>query len=128
VAALGGRIYVLGGRTSGLDTNVAAAEAYEPARGRWFRLPPLPTARGGTAAGAAAGRVVSIGGERTGGHTHAEAEAYDPALRRWRALPPTPEPRHGLGVAGLGGRIYAMMGGPVPGLSVSSTALAIVPR
>ena len=114
VAALGGRIYVLGGRTAGLDSNRRAAEAYDPARGRWLRLPPMPTARGGTSAAAAAGLVVSVGGEGPDG-TYPQAEAYDPRTRRWRSLPASPEPRHGLGVAASGRRVYALLGGPTPG-------------
>jgi hypothetical protein len=87
----------------------------------------MPTARGGTSAGAAAGLVVSVGGEGPGG-TYRQAEAYDPATRRWRSLPSDPAPRHGLGVAGARGRVYVLLGGPTPGLSVSDVALALTPR
>jgi hypothetical protein len=87
----------------------------------------MPTARGGTSAGAAAGLVVSVGGEGPAG-TYPQAEAFDPADGRWRSLPASPAPRHGLGVAGVRGRIYVLLGGPTPGLSVSDVALALTPR
>ena len=65
--ALGGRVYALGGRLAGYDTNLAVVESYDPARNRWSRLPDLPDARGGTGAAALAGRIVSVGGESPAG-------------------------------------------------------------
>jgi N-acetylneuraminic acid mutarotase len=125
VAALGGLVYALGGRTAGLTTNLSTAEVYDPRLRRWSRLPEMPSARGGTAAGSAGGVVVSVGGEGENGRTFRQAEAFDPATRRWRSLAANPLPRHGLGVVGAGRRIYAVMGGPVPGLSVSGTLLSL---
>jgi hypothetical protein len=125
VAALGGLIYALGGRTAGFDTNRATAERYDPRRRAWSALPDMPTARGGTAAASAGGLVVSVGGEGDEGRTFPQAEAFDPAIRRWRALAASPAPRHGLGVVGLRGRIYAALGGPVPGRSASTDLLVL---
>ncbi len=124
VAALGGRIYVLAGRTAGFDTNLRTAEALDPRTGRWSTLPPLPTAHGGCSAATVAGRVVLVGGEAAGG-TIPAVEAYDPKARRWTALPPLEQPRHGLGVAAQAGVLYALLGGPTPGLDVSTTATAL---
>jgi N-acetylneuraminic acid mutarotase len=118
VAASGGRLYALGGRTAGLDTNLALLEAYTPGARAWTRLPRVPQARGGTAATAYAGSIVSIGGEEPQG-TIASVYAYDTRRRRWSRLADLPTPRHGLGAVTLGGRIYAIAGGPVPGLTVS---------
>jgi hypothetical protein len=126
VAALGGRIYAVGGRTGG--GNLDAAEAYDPRSRRWSRLPPLPTARSGLGAAVAAGLVVTVGGEGPEG-TFPEVEAYDPRARRWRTLPPSPAPRHGVGVAAVGRRVYSLLGGPTPGLSTSAAVLALtLPR
>jgi hypothetical protein len=125
VAALGGRVYAVGGRTAGFDTNRATAERYDPRRRAWSTLPDMPTARGGTAAASAGGLVVSVGGEGDAGRTFPQAEAFDPATRRWRALAESPAPRHGLGVVGLRGRIYAALGGPVPGRSASADLLVL---
>jgi hypothetical protein len=125
VAALGGLVYALGGRTAGFDTNRATAEVYDPRRRRWSALPDMPTARGGTAAAGAGGLVVSVGGEGDGGLTFPQAEAFDPATKRWRSLAESPAPRHGLGVVGLRGRIYALLGGPVPGRSASADMLSL---
>jgi non-specific serine/threonine protein kinase len=119
VTTAGGRIYALGGRKAGYDTNVATVEAWTPGARRWQRLPSLPKARGGTGAAAVAGTIVSVGGEEPAG-TIASVYGYSVATRRWRRLPDLPTPRHGLGVAALGSRVYALAGGTSPGLTVSS--------
>jgi hypothetical protein len=119
-AALGGVVYAVAGRTAGLDTNLDVVEAYEPASNRWRAIPRVPGRRGGTAAAAVAGRLVSAGGEEPGG-TIRTVFAYNAATRRWRRLPNLPRPRHGLGLVGYRGRAYALAGGPTPGLSVSGS-------
>jgi len=116
--ALGGRVYALGGRRAGYDTNLDTVQVYDPRANRWRRLPDLPAPRGGTAAAAIAGRIVSIGGESPEG-TEGAVWALRPSTSRWARLPDLPTPRHGLGVVALGGRIWVVAGGPEPGLSVS---------
>jgi hypothetical protein len=113
-----GRVYAVGGRLAGYDTNVAHFEVYDPAARRWRRLAPVPEARGGTGAAALAGRIVSAGGEAPAG-TLGRVYAYEIAARRWRRLADLPTPRHGLGVVALGGRVRVLAGGPRPGLTVS---------
>jgi N-acetylneuraminic acid mutarotase len=120
LAAAGGstRVYAVGGRSAGIDTNTTRVEAYNPATRRWTRLAPLPEARGGTGATFLNGRVYSIGGERPEG-TIRSVYAYEPGTNRWRRLADLPTPRHGLGVVGYRGRVYVAAGGPQPGLTVS---------
>jgi N-acetylneuraminic acid mutarotase len=118
VTAFGGRVYALAGRRAGIDTNVTALESFVPGARSWQRLPSIPDARGGTAAAALAGQIVSVGGEEPQG-TIAEVYAYTIATRRWRRLPDLPTPRHGLGVVATMGRVYAVAGGREPGLAVS---------
>jgi non-specific serine/threonine protein kinase len=118
VTAAGGKIYAVGGRKAGYDTNLATFESWTPGAKSWTRLTPLPSARGGTGAAAAAGSIVSVGGEAPSG-TIRTVYAYSLATRRWRRLPDLPTPRHGLGVAAVGARVYAIAGGPQPGLTVS---------
>ena len=43
-AASGGKVYVVGGRVGGVGNNLAAAEAFDPASGRWSAVADLPTA------------------------------------------------------------------------------------
>ena len=117
-AALGGQVYAVAGRTAGLDTNLDTVEAFDPRSGRWRAVPPVPGTRGGTAAAAVSGRLVSAGGEAPGG-TVPTVYAYSPSTRRWRQLPRMRTSRHGLGLVGWRGRAYALAGGPQPGLTVS---------
>jgi N-acetylneuraminic acid mutarotase len=117
--ALRGRVYAVGGRLAGYDTNLATVQAYDPGTDRWSSLPDLPDPRGGTGAAAIAGRIVSVGGESPGG-TNRTVWALAPG-GRWVQLPDLPTPRHGLGVVGLRGRVWAVAGGPQPGLTVSGT-------
>jgi len=122
-AGFGGRVYTVGGRAAGRG-NFTAAEAYEPATGRWTRLPDLPTRRGGLAAAATGnGFVVAVGGEADA--TFEEAEAFDVRAGTWSSLPPLPTPRHGLGVVAVGTVLYTLAGGPRPGLHVSGAAESI---
>ena len=117
-AALGGRVYAIGGRLAGYDTNLPTVEAYDARRNAWTRAPDLPDARGGTGATAIAGRIVSVGGESPAGTTKAVYALRRPGSR-WQQLPDLPTPRHGLGVVTLGGRVWVIAGGPKPGLTVS---------
>jgi N-acetylneuraminic acid mutarotase len=119
VTSLDGIVYAVGGRTSGLDTNLLQFESFRVGDRSWKRLQPVPDPRGGTGAAAAAGQIVSVGGEEPGG-TIGEVLAYRVADRRWVRLDDLPTPRHGLGVAAVGGRVFVIGGGPEPGLTVSS--------
>jgi N-acetylneuraminic acid mutarotase len=128
VAALGGVVYAVGGRTAGLDTNLLHFESFRPGDRSWKRLQPVPDPRGGTGAAGIAGQIVSAGGEEPAG-TIAEALAYRIDEKRWVQLPNLPTPRHGVGVAALAGTVYVIGGGPEPGLTVSSAneALRVAP-
>jgi len=120
--ALGGKLYVAGGRVDP-ERSSAAFLSYDPRTRTWERLPDLPegpiSSMGVVSAG---GRVVVLGGddeldwEDGGGSVSASAWAYDPANRRWARLPDLAVERHAFGVAVAGGRIYAITGGYCPGL------------
>ena len=115
VTALGGRVYAIGGRAGGPETNTHAAEAYDTVRRGWSTLPDAPTRRGGNGATRAAGRVVAVGGEAREA-TIAPVDAYDPRSRKWRSLTPSPDRATGSAVVGIGRTVYQALGGPEPGL------------
>ena len=118
VTALGGRVYAVGGRLAGADTNLALVESYVPGAKKWRRLRPVPSRRGGTAAAGLGRWLVSAGGE-TPTVTIRTVYRYDVRTRRWSRLPNLPTPRHGLGVVAFGNRVYVLAGGTTPGLAVS---------
>jgi N-acetylneuraminic acid mutarotase len=119
VASLGSRVYAVGGRLAGADTNLRLLEAYTPGAKSWRRLAPVPGRRGGTAAAGLGRWLVSAGGE-TPTVTIRTVYRYDVRRRRWSRLPNLPTPRHGLGVTAFGRKVYVIGGGTTPGLAVSS--------
>jgi N-acetylneuraminic acid mutarotase len=124
VTSLGGTVYAVAGRTSGLDTNLLHFESYRPGDRRWQRLTPVPDSRGGTGAAGVSGHIVSVGGEEPDG-TIEEVLAYRVSDRRWVQLDDMRTPRHGIGIAAHGGLVYVIGGGPEPGLTVSSANEAL---
>jgi hypothetical protein len=111
-----GRTWLLGGRESGLNTNVGIVELVRGDSARRLRVD--LTARGGVAGfwHPALGACLA-GGEGPRG-TFDEVECVDDA-DDLRALPPLAAPRHGLGAAVLGDTVFIVLGGPEPGLFVS---------
>jgi hypothetical protein len=77
-AALGGRMYVIGGRGDGLTAQRAAILAVDPASGRVSCAGALPVALSDTGAAAAAGRIVVLGGRDAGGGVHDEVRVLEP--------------------------------------------------
>lgn len=117
-----GRVWFLGGRRGGLDTNLAAVDLVEGDEVRV--LDDLPTARGGVAGAFLAGMgACAVGGEGPDG-TFADVECVD-AAGAVTVQPPLAVARHGLGVAVVEGSTYAVLGGPEPGLSVSPATEAL---
>ena len=118
--AAAGRVYALGGRLGGVDSNLATFEAYTPATGRWETLAPIPEARGGSGLAIADGLLVSVGGEGPDNTTIGTVYGYDLAGGSWRRLPDLPTPRHGLAVVGIRGKVYAIGGSPIADLGFST--------
>ncbi len=69
VVAHGGRVYVFGGETVGIlrRKTFDDAERYDPASGRWERLPPMPSSRHGLGAASLAGAIHVLSGGPTPG-------------------------------------------------------------
>jgi len=117
-AAARGRIYAIGGRIAGADTNVDTVESWAPGEEHWRRERPLPEPRGGTGAATVGGVVVSVGSEGPLG-TSGAVYALQARTGTWSRLPDLPTPRHGLGVVAFGRTVIAIGGGPRPGFTVT---------
>ena len=117
-AALGGKIYVIGGRTGHgfimSATNTNAVEAYDPVADMWsVPLERMPTARSGGGCGTDGRRIYVAGGEVTTAELAGAfrgVEAYDPATNTWLTLPPMPLPRHGVAGAVIGNEFHLVSG------------------
>jgi len=121
-AALGRRIYVLGGRSTGtVDASTAlfaSAEIYNAETGHWASMPPMAVRRDNLAAAAVGGRIYAIGGFSAAGSSQSvlrTVEVYDPAAAAWTSSSPMLSARQSLAAATVCGRIYAVGGCVQPG-------------
>ena len=113
--AINGELYVVGGR-EGDDLSIDAVERFDPTRGRWDRLAPLPLGVGGLSVVTAAGMVVAIGGGDDGESWVTPATwGLDPDEDRWQRLADLDVARHGHGAAAVGSDVYVFAGAPCPG-------------
>jgi hypothetical protein len=131
VAAIGGRVYVLGGTVVRGDQDPRYAStlltSYEPRRDRWTRLAPLPRPLSHVGVAALHGTLYAFGGFTDVVHIDPQplAFAYDPSRDRWSRLPDMPHELGSVSVAAVGGRLH-LVGGrdsrrvvPVPGTPFS---------
>lgn len=125
VVESGGKVYAIGGRKG---SNLGAVEAYDPATNSWETLAPMPTARGGMAAGVVDGLIHTAGGEDLQAiSTYPQHEVFDPASVTWAAAPDLPTKRHGLASAVVDGRWYVIGGGRAAMLSTSDIVEVFTP-
>ena len=119
--AIGGKIYVVGGRFgAGFDSvQTDTIEVFDPATGAWTRRAAMPRPRGGINAVAALGCVHVFGGEgnpdRPDG-VYPDHDLYNPITDIWTRVSQIPTPVHGVtGLAFLDGLIYMPGGGTMIG-------------
>ncbi len=121
-ASLDGKLYVVGGRWSRGNLNVA--EVLDPETNTWTPLPSMPSPRGGLTAAVVGGRIHVTGGEElAGGQTYAAHESFDPSTGVWQTLPPLPTARHGLASASLAG-VWYVIGGATGAGGLTYTTLS----
>lgn len=116
--AVGGKIYVIGGRVGHafitVSSNTDIVEEYDPATNMWSGLKAkMPSARSGGGWGTHNGRIYVAGGEvstpELAGAFRA-VEVFEPATNTWTKMPPMPMPRHGVAGAVLGNRFHLVSG------------------
>ncbi|QKV96048.1 kelch repeat-containing protein [Streptomyces sp. NA02950] len=134
VAAVGGRIYVLGGLSGGASWQALGDSfVYDPHADRWRRLPSMPAGieRGSAAMGVHGSRIYLAGGMRTltpspGGlqDTVDTVSSYDVVTGRWRTLPSLPQARDHVGGAVVGATFYVIGGRDRGQVNVRDTVYA----
>lgn len=108
-AAIGEKLYAVGGCDQSRK-HLATAEVLDsPTTDEWRKLPPMKIRRSGCAAAAAGGRLYVFGGN-DGNRTMDTAERYDPKAGIWEALPKMPTARQHCGAVTVGGKIYVIGG------------------
>jgi N-acetylneuraminic acid mutarotase len=116
VAALDGKIYVVGGTEGGKNApprwDSTLNEMYDPARDVWQERAPLP--RGLTHVGAAAmgGKLYAIGGFTNIVHMGAQnlGFVYDPGANKWTELPRFSTPRGSVAAVAISGKLHIFGG------------------
>lgn len=112
--AIGGKIYVPGGRTA--DGAISAAlEVYDPQRDSWGRGADLPAPRSRYALAAVDGKLYLFGGW-DGADYRAEVWAYSPETDSWATLTSMPAPSADAGAAVIDGQVYLLGGANSSGL------------
>jgi len=105
-AAVGGKIYGVGGYVSGAS---AANEEYDPVANVWSAKAAMPTARWALSAASSGGKLYAVGGW-SGSAALNNNEAYDPAANTWSAKAAMPTAREALAAISAGGKLYATGG------------------
>jgi N-acetylneuraminic acid mutarotase len=116
VAALGGKIYVYGGREPGGRTR-ERLDRYDPVTHAWTRLADAPVGTSGIDLLAGDGILYTAGGEvPLEGRVLGGAWVYQVDADRWEETTALPGPRHGYASVIDGGRLYLFGGSTCPGL------------
>lgn len=105
-AAVGGKIYVVGGHGGG---HLQTVEQYDPASDAWTTMAPMPSVRVNHAAAALGGRIYAFGGSDTSDYLLAVDE-FDPVANTWASKTSMPWGRSQLGLATADGRFYLIGG------------------
>jgi N-acetylneuraminic acid mutarotase len=109
-AAVGGRIYAIGGNNG--STKLGTVEAYNPATNTWVELAPMPTPRDDAAVGVWDGKIYVIGGWDNGNVGALDiVEVYDPVTDTWdTGYEAMPGPLAMASSAVIGNEIYVIGG------------------
>lgn len=129
-ASVGDTLYAIGGRSGDIDSVQSSVYAFSVSDPVWRERAPMPTARGGGAAGVVNGQVLVVGGEGNSdiaSGVFPQTESYDPVADTWTALPDMPAPRHGMGAAGIGGTLYVPGGATKQAFGAVDVAEAFTP-
>lgn len=113
VAALGGKLYVVGGKGNG--TASVSVEVFDPATRTWSDAAPLPQPRlEATALLAHEGRLYLLGGKDVLGDATPTVLVYTPLLNSWTSLPPAPLAFRDAVVGTCDGKILVWGGSETP--------------
>ena len=110
LVVVGDTLYAVGGLLPGSFNGAANLWLYRADSNQWRARSPLPLGRGASAAVAALGKIVVVGGlSPTQAHVDSTA-IYDPATDTWDHGAPIPTLRDHLTAQAVGGIVYAIGG------------------
>jgi N-acetylneuraminic acid mutarotase len=131
IGAVGGKIYVIGGRIGSVfmasADNLDIVEAYDPATDSWSApRARMPTPRSGGGWGVYNDKIYCGAGELRDDRMLGAVkslEAYDPARNSWTILPPLPISRHGCSAGFIGSKLH-FVGGDVTSSNLYQVSIA----
>ena len=111
VAAVGGKVYTIGG-TDGNLRGFGVVEVYDPATNSWTRKADMPTPRGFAAIAVVDGRIYVFGGRNNELPQDIlnSVEVYDPATNTWEIKSSMPTARNSVAAGVINGKIYVVGG------------------
>ncbi|XP_037959722.1 actin-binding protein IPP [Teleopsis dalmanni] len=107
VAALNGKIYVIGGERG--SQILANGEVYDPQNDVWAPIAPMITPRCEFGLCTMGGNLFAVGGW-IGDDIGGSMESYNPESNVWKFIGSLPEPRFSMGVVSFEGLIYIVGG------------------
>jgi N-acetylneuraminic acid mutarotase len=126
VAAVSGKIYVIGGRVRASaqashfndHDDTTLTEVFDITTARWSRAAAAPTARNSAASAVIDGKIYVVGGRQAIRQADgslrqvnvATLEVFDPATGEWATRAPMPQAQGGLAAAAHGGKLFAFGG------------------
>ncbi|MCJ7692054.1 MAG: hypothetical protein MUO22_01390 [Sedimentisphaerales bacterium] len=109
-AAVGGKIYVIGGEYDTNDRWLTVVEEYDAETDTWATKAPLPAGRRSHTAAAVGGKIYVFGGQNLSSETVSTTYEYDPVGDTWATKASMPTGRRYAGAAAVDGRIYVIGG------------------
>jgi hypothetical protein len=106
--ALGGGLYVLGGRDNS-NRQLSSVEKYSPASDAWSTVAPMPDARSGNAAVAVGSAIYVLGGYDAG-EIMASVLKFDGMHGTWSEIAPLPQAICGVAACAIGSDIFVLGG------------------
>ena len=113
LAAVGGKIYAIGGYSEVETAEVSSVEAYDPQLGAWAPVADMSVEREWHASVVLDGKIYAMGGAPLNfaqATMQATVEVYDPQADSWQRVASMPQGRCDHAAAAMGGKIYVSGG------------------
>jgi N-acetylneuraminic acid mutarotase len=120
LAAIGGKVHVIGGSVKGVAGTYH--DEYDPATDRWRTRAPLPHGLDHIGTAVLNGKIYTVGGFVASVHKDGQPHVfeYDPATDSWRSLSPLKSGLGSVAVTVLDGKIHASGGRTPAGETVAT--------
>ena len=109
-AVIDGKLFAIGGRMSGLKSNVNVNEVYDPEQDAWAKLRSMLLRNSGLAIASFSDRIYVFGGDSPLETAYKNTLEYDPEFDNWTSGISLPTARMGLDAVSINDKIYVIGG------------------